>query len=54
MPKPEGWSDAMLAARDRCVTKLKSKGMEESKAYAICTAAQNEGHKAKQDQGRAT
>jgi hypothetical protein len=39
MPKPKGWSDAQLAARDRCVTKLTGKGMDKSKAYAICTAS---------------
>lgn len=41
MPRPKGWSDKKLAARDRCVEKLKAKGIEESKAYAICTATQN-------------
>ena len=39
MPKPAGWSDVMLANRDRCVTKLKAAGTPESKAYAVCTAA---------------
>jgi hypothetical protein len=39
MPKPKGWSDKQLAARDRCVADLKAKGADESKAYAICTAS---------------
>lgn len=39
MPKPKGWSDAQLAARDRCVEDLKKKGTPESNAYAICTAS---------------
>ena len=40
MPKPKGWSDAMLQKRDKCVQDLLAKGYQKSKAYAICTAAQ--------------
>lgn len=39
MPKPKGWSSAMLARRDKIVKGLmKRKSMTESRAYAIATA----------------
>jgi len=50
MPKPKGWTDEMLAARDACVKEIidklppakTSEQREQSarqRAYAICTAS---------------
>lgn len=51
MPKPEGWSDADLAKRDRCVDDLTREGVPAGKTpeqkertpkervFAICTVA---------------
>lgn len=38
MPKPRGWTDAMLRKRDRIVKALLRKGWSEQKAYAVATA----------------
>lgn len=37
MPKPRGWTDAMLRKRDRIAKALIRKGWDKSKAYAIAT-----------------
>jgi hypothetical protein len=51
MPKPKGWTDAMLVKRDQIKDALRDKGVPESRAYAIATARveemmRKEGHPA--------
>ncbi len=38
MPKPKGWTAAMLRKRDRIVKGLLKRGVKESRAYAIATS----------------
>jgi hypothetical protein len=38
MPKPKGWTDAMLRKRDRIVKGMMKKGIKEPRAYALATA----------------
>ncbi len=45
MPKPKGWTTAMLKRRDKIVQGLKKKGMAESRAYAIATAMVEKGRR---------
>lgn len=42
MPKPKGWTDAMLAKRDSIVKALRDKGVPTSRAYAIATSRVDE------------
>ena len=39
MPKPKGWSEAMLKKRDRIEKAVERSGKTRSSAYAIATAA---------------
>ena len=38
MPKPKGWTVAMLRKRDRIVKGLMKRGVSESRSYAIATS----------------
>lgn len=39
MPKPEGWTDSMLAHRDSIAKALREHGFSEERSYAIATGS---------------